>query len=237
MKRIFAILFVILVAFSFFGCKSKAKLADKPIISFEFVEMLFNEVDPVKKPVMKSLGKVNFKLYLSDAQPAAKLFLDGVRSGFYNTNVNAPSETEEMNERFRFAFNEIGHTYFIKSKFKLSLITENNVKLWGVSGVVRDTSTWSKSISAASNIVIKKGTLCLNSERKGQFIIFKRKLADAGKFVPIGQASEDSMEVLKKIFSVRAGVGQSRRTPQGNYVDSNPVTSRFIFIKKVEVVN
>jgi hypothetical protein len=228
MKRFLILLFVFILALSFIGCKGKAKLANKPVITFEFEEMVFNPDDASAQPVFKDFVKVDFKLYVKDADKAVKMFLAAVKSGYFNSK-----EEGTLNQRVKYSLNEPDHVYMIKFKFNLEKHMVDGSAAW-IKDITKITEPWGEAFTPASNINIKKGTLCLNSGNKGHVIIFKSKLAEKGKFVPIGRVTPESMEALNKLFEVETTIGQTERTQQGQVVTSNPVT-RLIFIKKVTI--
>lgn len=230
MKKLFTIAIMFLFAIIILtGCKGKAKLADKPIVTFEFEEMKFSTEDPSAAPTFSDFGKVSFQLYTADAKKAVELFMASVKAGYYNAKVEG-----ENNERFRYSLNEADHVYFMRLKYKLIQKTEANKKWYEPADVMKDTLSWSETIAPASNIDIIRGTLCLNSQKKGDLIIFKAKLAETGKFIAIGQVTADSLENLNKLADIETGIGETERTPQGQVVTSNPV-NRFIFIKSVTI--
>ncbi len=224
MKRFLIIFLMVLLTMVFIvGCKGKAKLDAKPVITFDLVEMYYqNPSQPKEQPKFRDYGKLTFQVYKSDAKEAVDLFINAIKNGFYNSKVDGNNHT-----RFRYQFNEPDHMYFMRLKFTIK-------DDFTFSDIQRDTTKWGKKLSPASNINIKRGTICLSSELKSDLIIFKTKLAEPGKFIPIGQVTPDSIETLEKLFNAPTNIGDTQKTPQGTVVKSNPVNI-FIFIDKITI--
>ncbi len=179
-KFLIIVLIVLFALISIIGCKGKAKLDKKTVVTFLLNELYYADPNnPDSEMKTKEYGKISFYLYTNDSEDAVKLFIKAVKSGFYNPKING-----DENVRFRFHLNDPAMSYFMQLKF---ILKDNKFD-----SPERLKTKWSKEISPSSNIPIKRGTLALNAKLKSDFVVLKIK-QKSKDLIPIGQVTPDSV--------------------------------------------